>query len=139
MSLLRAYVSLNRFDVLCLTETLHIQPQSDNSNLKIHGYALVGDDHSSNCTRGGAYIWYKNTLPLKVLDINYLQVSINPEVIFDDKKCNFITFYWSPSKSKDIFESCIETFEVDLDSILSSNPFLVAILGDFSVEVKTTK
>ena len=47
------------------------QPDGDNFNLP--GYNVVRADHPSNTKEGGACIYCKNSLPLKVLDIQLLQ------------------------------------------------------------------
>ena len=39
-------------------------------------YNLVRSDHPSNKKRGGVFLYYKNILSLRVLDIQYLQVRI---------------------------------------------------------------
>ena len=47
------------------------QPDGDNFNFP--GYNVVRANHSSNTKEGGACIYFKNSLPLKVLDIQLLQ------------------------------------------------------------------
>ena len=77
ISLLRAYVSTQYFDILCLSETyLDSSISSNDSNLTIPGYDLYRADDPSNVKRvgGGAgagrsCIYCKNFLPLKVIDI----------------------------------------------------------------------
>ena len=57
---------------------------SNDSNLEISGYTLVRSDHSSNNKRGGFCICYKRFLPLRILNVQYLQESICFELkIFD--------------------------------------------------------
>ena len=48
-----------------------------------------------------------------------------------DKLCNLIALYRSPSKSQDQFESFKENLELNLESAVQNNPFLVVFLGDF--------
>ena len=45
-------------------------------------------DHPSNTKRGGVCFYYKCSLPLKVIDVSYLQEYINCEVKIGDKTCN---------------------------------------------------
>ena len=72
LSLLRAYISVHNFDILCLSETyLDSTISSNDSNLIIPGYELYRADHPSNVKRGGICIYYKNLLPLKVTNIQY--------------------------------------------------------------------
>ena len=37
-------------------------------------YSLVRSDHPSNKKRGGVFLYYKNILSLRVLDIQYLKI-----------------------------------------------------------------
>ena len=49
VSLLRAYVAIKKFDVVCLSETyLDSSYLSDNDNFYLPGYNLVRTDHASN-------------------------------------------------------------------------------------------
>ena len=72
VSLLKAYIIAYKIDIICLPETyLDSTIQSDNDNLEIPGYNLVRSDHPSNNKRGGVCIYYKASLPLRVIDICY--------------------------------------------------------------------
>ena len=63
--LLKAYSSVHKFDIICLSETyLDSNILPDDSNLEIPVYNLVRSDHPSNKKRGGVCIYYKSYLPL---------------------------------------------------------------------------
>ena len=86
VSLLRAYVAIEKFDVVCLSETyLDSSNLSDDDNFYLPGYNLVRADHPSNAKKGGVCIYFKNSVPLKVLDIQLLQECINFEIKIADK------------------------------------------------------
>ena len=87
-----------------------------------------------NIKRGGVCIYYKISLPLKMKIIQYLQECINFEIKIKDKICNFITLYRSPNQCQDDFESFINNFELNLDSIMTNHPFLTVTLGDFNAK-----
>ena len=54
LSLLRAYVSTQKFDVICISETyLNSDTSTADENLEIAGYILIGADHPSITNRGG--------------------------------------------------------------------------------------
>ena len=54
VSLLRAYVAIKKFDVVCLSETyLDSSYLSDDDNFYLPGYNLVRADHPSNAKKGG--------------------------------------------------------------------------------------
>ena len=77
--LLKAYVAIHKFDIICLLETyLDSSIPTNNDNLDIDGYNLLRSDHPSNTKRGGVCIYYKNLLylPLRVININYLNKCI---------------------------------------------------------------
>ena len=78
----------------------------------------------------------KHSLRLKFLDIQLLQECINFEIKIADKTCNFISLYRSPSQSKDEFESFADNLELNLDSIVHRNPYLIVVLGDFNAQTK---
>ena len=102
LSLLRACISIHNFDVWCLSETyLDSTISSNDSNLIIPGYDMYRIDHPSNIKRGGICICYKNCLPLKVTNIQYLQEYIDIEMKIGEKLCNFVALYLSPSGSQD--------------------------------------
>ena len=137
VSLLRAYVAIRKFDVVCLSETyLDSSNLSDDDNFNLPGYNVVRADHPSNTKKGGVCIYFKNSLPLKVLDIQLLQECINFEIKIADKTCNFISLYRSPSQSKDEFESFADNLELNLDSLALRNPYLIVVLGDFNAQTK---
>ena len=100
ISLLTAFLSVNKFDIVCLSETfLNSEILTDDENLQIPGYSIAQVDHPSNIKRGGVCIYYKTLLPLKLLDIKYLQECINLELIIGDSLCSFIILYRLPSQT----------------------------------------
>ena len=84
--------------------------------------------------KGAVCIYFKNSLPLKVLDIQLLQECINFEIKIADKICNFISLYRSPSQSKYEFESFADNHELNLHSFVQRNPYLIVVLGDFNAQ-----
>ena len=134
---IRAYVAIRKLDVICLSETyLDSSNFSDDDNFNLPSYNIVRADHPSNTKKGGVCIYFKNSLPLKVLDIQLLQECINFEIKIADKTCNFISLYRSPSQSKDEFESFADNLELNLDSVALRNPYLIVVLGDFNAQTK---
>ena len=80
LSLLRAYVSVHKFDITCLSET-YLDSSIDDVSLEISGYYLIRSDHPSNKKRGGICIYYKNFLPLKVTGVRLLEECIAFDLI----------------------------------------------------------
>ena len=106
MSLLRAYISIDKFDITCLSETyLDSSISSNDGNLEEPGYTLVRADNPSNSKRGGVCIYYLNSLQLKVIDIQFLNECLNFEINVGGKMFNFLCLYRSPSQTRDTFET----------------------------------
>ena len=60
---LRAYLSTQRFHVICLSETYLVSDTyHEDANLQIVGYTLIRADHRSNARRDGACLYYRNSL-----------------------------------------------------------------------------
>ena len=79
---------------------------------------------------------YLGSSNLKVLDVQMLHECINFEIKIANKTCNFISFYRSPSQSKDEFESFSDNLEFNVDSIAFRNAYLIVALGDFNAQTK---
>ena len=83
---------MNKFNIICISETyLNSDTKPRNDNLSIPGYNVPRADHSSGNRRGEDCIYYKESLPIKMLNIYYLQEYI----CFDLKNrkqtlCHFI-------------------------------------------------
>ena len=123
--------------MICLSETyLDSRILSDNGNLELPGYNLVRADNPINTKRGGVCIYYENSLPLKVIDIQFLNECINFEIRIGRKLRSFLCLYRSPSQTRDIFQTFADNFELTLDTIIKKNIFLTVTLGDFNA--KTT-
>ena len=135
VSLLSAYSSVHKFDIICLSETyLNSETPSDDVNLEIAGYNLVREDHPSNSKRGGVCVYYKSSLPFRVINVKYLQESISFELRIGGKCCKFSCLYRSPSQTQDEFETFLKNFESTLDKIHENNPFMTVVLGDFNAK-----
>ena len=137
MCLLKTYIAIDKFDIICLSETyLDASTTSDDDNLAISGYNLIRSDHPSNNKRGDVCIYYKNFLTLRVLSIQYLQECINFELNIGGKICNVISLYRSPSQTQDEFEKFIDNLELNLETLCQNNPFLITLIGDLNAKSK---
>ena len=135
MSLLKTYITVQKFDIICLSEKyLDSSTQPDDDNLEIEGYDIARADKPINTKQGGVCIYYKKCLPLRVLNIIFLNECINFEFRIGDKTCNFVVLYGSPSQSQDVFESFCENVEITLDNLAQNNLFLLVAVGDFNAK-----
>ena len=109
---LKAYIILHKFDVISLSKTyLDSTIPNDDDKIKIPGYTFIRSDHPSNTKRGGACIYYKSSLPLRVINIGYLHECLSFELQFGDKICNFVALYRYSSQSQDYFKTLANNFE----------------------------
>ena len=92
--LLKAYLSIHKFDIVSLSE-IYLDPSVPlhDVNLEEQGYELVRSDHPSQHKRGGVCIYIRNSLPLKIQNIHYLQGSIRFELQVGAKICKFVSLY----------------------------------------------
>ena len=61
---------------------------------------------------------------------------INFESKIGDKLCTFVALYGSPSQSPDNFETFIDNFELNLETLSRKNTFLLVAIGDFNAKSK---
>ena len=86
LSLLTAYNLVHSFDIICLSETyLTSEAPPNDIRLELPGYNLLRSDDPSNNKRGGICVYYKSTLPLRILSISNLDECINFEVSIASK------------------------------------------------------
>ena len=87
-------LSIHKFDVTFLLKIyLDSSVPLHNVNLKIQDYELVRSNHPSQHKRGGVCIYFRNSFPLKILNIYYLQQSISFELQVEPKICTFVSLY----------------------------------------------
>ena len=68
--LLKTYVTVHKFDIICLFETyVDSSALPDDRNLEIVGYDIACADQPTKTKRGGVCIYNKKCLPLRVLNI----------------------------------------------------------------------
>ena len=124
ISLLRAYVSSHKFDVICISETyLDSDASHNDNNVKIAGYKLIRADQPSNTKRGGVRIYYKHSFAFRLLNIHYLKKCMNFELSFRGKIFNFISLYRLSSQSSDTLEDFVDNFKLNLDKIANKSPY----------------
>ena len=134
--LLKVYIAIHKFDIICLSETyLDSSSTSDNDNLKISGCNVTRSHLLSNNKRF-ICICYKNFLPLRVFSVQYLEECINFDLNIGVKISNFVSLYRSPSQTQDKFEKFIENLELNLKSLCQNNPFLIVLIRDLNAKSK---
>ena len=106
---------MHKFDIICISESyLNSDTSSSDDNLNIPGYNMSRADHPSGNRRGGVCIYYKESLPIKMLNINYLQECICFDLKIGSKLCTIVSLYRSPSQSADAFENFLTLIRLRL-------------------------
>ena len=136
---LKAFNSLHKFDVICISETfLDSSFATDESSLNFNGYKLIRSDHPSDVKRGGICIYYKDTLPIRFLNITNLAECLICEIVYNQRKCFIVSLYRSPSQTLAEFDNFITKFEAIIDKIITpGSPNLIFIIGDFNAKLST--
>ena len=82
ISLLEAYITQHKYDIICLTETfLNSSIPSDDNRITIDAYNLIRSDHPSDSKKDGVCIYYKEHIPLILRDgINTLDNCLVAEI-----------------------------------------------------------
>ena len=97
---------VHSFHIIYLSETyLNSETPPNDTRLELPGYNLFRSDHPSNNKREGVCIYYKSTLPLRILNILNLDECINFDVSIANKTLSFIQLYRSPSQKQNEFQA----------------------------------
>ena len=76
---------------------------------------LVRSDHPATLSVKES-VYCKTCLPLRILDIQYLNKCINFELKIDEKLCTFAALYRSSSDSQDSIEIKLNQVNFEFDS-----------------------
>ena len=141
LSSLQAFNSIHKFDLICISESfLNSSTSSNNPSLALNGYTLIRSDHPLDVKRGGVCIYYKETLPIKILNIGNLSECLVVEISYNNRKCFIISLYRSPSQNVQEFDIFIRRFENILQTISSpGNQNLICVIGDFNAKLSSWK
>ena len=82
---LKAYNSIYKHDFICPSET-YFDSTTANNMLEIEGYNLVRADHLNNIKGGGVCMYYKESLPFRVINLPYFHEALLLEVSHNNKK-----------------------------------------------------
>ena len=128
---LKTYTSMYKYDFICLSET-YLDSTTPDYLLEIDGYNLVRADHPDNIKRGGVCIYYKESLPVRVISLPYLKEGLVLEMNDNNKKMIVSVIYRSPSQNNREFDSFLLNFEQLLSDISTRKPTVSIITGDFN-------
>ena len=133
VKLLTAYNLLHNFDIICISGSyLNSENFSSDDNFNITGYNMICADHPSGNRRGEVCIYYKESLPIKMLNINYLQECICFDLKIGNQLCSITSLYRSSSQTADEFHNFLNNLNLTLESVIQRNPFLTVVISDFN-------
>ena len=106
---------MHKFDIICIFESyLNSGTLSSDGNLNIPDYNMSRADRPSGNRRGEVCIYYKESLSIKLLNINYLQEGICFDLKIGSKLCTIVSIYRSPSQSANAFENFLTLIRLGL-------------------------
>ena len=91
-----------------------------------------GTVSDSGNRHGGVFIYYKESLAIKMLTINYLQECICFDLKIGSRFCIIVSLYRSPSQAADEFDNFLKKLNLTTESITQKNQFLTAAIGHFN-------
>ena len=128
---LKAYNSLYKYDFICLSET-YLDSTIPDKLIEIKGCKPVRAAHPDNIKRGGACIYYKESLPVRDIELSYFKEALLLEMNYNNKKVIVSVIYRSPSEKNNEFNLFLSNLERLLCDINKRKPYLSIITGDFN-------
>ena len=89
---------------------------------------MVRADQPNNVKRGGVSIYYKESLPVRVINLPYLQEASLLQLNDQNKKTIISSLYRSPSQISEEFESFLTNFEHLLSDMNARKPSVFLML-----------
>ena len=124
---LKGYISSYKYDVICLSET-YLDSSTPNNLIDIEGYNLVRADHPDYTKRGGVCIYYKESLPVKIINLPYFKEALLLEMSYNKNKVIVSVIYLSPSQTNDE----LSNLEKHFSDINKFKPSLSVVAGNFN-------
>ena len=81
----------------------------------------------------GEFAFIIESLPIILLNINYIQECICFDLKIRRKRCIVVSRYRTPSQSVDEFEEFSNQINLTMESVTQKNPFLTVAISNFNV------
>ena len=128
---LKAYISVYKYDFICLSET-YLDSSTPDGLLDIDGDNLVRADRPNNIEGRGVWIYYKESLHVRVISLPYVKEALLLEMTHSNKKVIVSVIYRSSSQNNSELYLFLSNFEKLLSSISKRKPSLSVITGEFN-------
>ena len=136
LSLIIAYNTVQKFDIICILET-YLNSSVNENLLLIPGYHLLRADHPDNLEEGGVCLYNKEHLSLRQTETPYLSQCILCKLTIRNKVGHVAVIYHSPSQSVNAFDHFLLNFGKHLNQISQSKSSYFVILDDFSARSRS--
>ena len=100
--------------------------------IEIEGYNLVRADHPNNIKRGGVCIYYKESIPVRIISLPFLNEALLLEMSYNNRKITVSVIYRSPSQNNDAFQLFLTNLERLFSDTNKWKPSLSVVTGDFN-------
>ena len=120
-----------RHDFICLSKT-HLHSIVPDSLLEIDGYSLVRADQPNDTKRSGVCIYYKDSLPVRVINLSYFEKALLSEMTYHNEDVIVSVIYRSTSESNNEFDSFLPNLKKLVNDINNGKPALSIIRSDFN-------
>ena len=131
---MQAYNAINRFDIICLSETyLDNSYHTDDDQLTFPGYNLIRADNPNNIKRGGVCIYYRDSIPVKIIKLNTLNECLVCELSLGSHRVCLVSIYRTRSQSSNEYDTFFLNFEQLLTYLNNLKPHVLLVTGDFNV------
>ena len=134
VSLIEAYNSVYKYDVIALSETMLDSSVSD-EDIYIKGFSkdVLRNDHPSNTKVGGVCLYFREGLPItRRKDHELLPETIVAEIKIGRKKLFIVTVYRSPSQNSEQFEVFMRKLQMIVTRLRHEKSTAIIITGDFN-------
>ena len=137
LSLIEAYDSIHKFDLVALSET-YLNSSVNNEDISLGGFSrdIFRNDHPTNAKRGGVCLYYKENVSIKHrTDLQILDECVVAEITSQRKKVFFVVLYWSPNQTVQQFNDFLDGVESMICKIKALKPHCLIITGDLTVDL----
>ena len=104
-------------DVICISESYLDSTVPLDNSLSLNGCNLTRANHPYNVMRGGACMYYRENLSLRIISASYFDQCLLCEVTFQNQKGYIAVIYCSQSQSCNEFEDFLFNLEKLINQI----------------------
>ena len=132
--LIDAYNFVFHYDIIALSETI-INISAPDEDIFIEGFSeeIFRSDHPSGDKKSGAFIFFKETFPIKRRkDLESMRETVVTEITLRREKIFFVAIYRSPNQNSEEFDLFQESLQNIIDNFKDLRPHCVILTGDFN-------